>query len=52
MLLTYAFSRACLSFSLQQLGPIMDSLAEEGVLNHYDPEDLEMLAADMDVDGS
>lgn len=30
----------------------MDALLEEGVLNHYEPEDLEMLAADMDTDGT
>jgi hypothetical protein len=36
----------------QQLGTILDQLTEEGVLNQYQPEDLEMLAADMDIDGT
>merc|ERR1712100_695303 len=29
----------------------MDQLAEEDVLTHYEPEDLEMLASDMDAEG-
>jgi len=36
----------------QQLGTILDQLTEEGVLTHYEPGDLEMLAADMDADGT
>jgi len=38
--------------SVEQLGTILDQLTEEGVLNQYQPEDLEMLAADMDIDGT
>ena len=36
----------------QSLGTIMDSLVEEELLQNYNREDLEMLAADMDTDGT
>ena len=47
------FASAAVPFgTTQQLGTILDQLTEEGVLNQYQPEDLEMLAADMDTDGT
>jgi len=36
----------------EQLGTILDALQDDGVLNYYDPSDLELLASDMDTDGT
>lgn len=38
--------------SVEQLRDILDALLSDEVIDHYQPEDLEMLAADMDADGS
>lgn len=38
--------------SIADLGKIMNSLLNDEVIDFYHPEDLEMLAADMDADGS
>jgi hypothetical protein len=37
--------------SIADLGKIMNSLLNDEVIDFYNPEDLEMLAADMDADG-
>mmetsp|Transcript_26355 Transcript_26355/g.61067 ORF Transcript_26355/g.61067 Transcript_26355/m.61067 type:complete len:248 (+) Transcript_26355:69-812(+) len=53
-ILTEAFNEVDLEnsgvISTEQLGTVMDGLAEEGVIDDYTDEELEMLANDMDVE--